>query len=146
MAPLTGLIRSLLVMVLLPALAGEAVRQSTIRTPPPLIIHSMAGSDLFRFYCASCHGADGSGNGPVGTSLKTAPSDLTTLSRRHGGSFARADIELYVTGDDLRRVGAHGSKDMPVWGPIFRALDPDDRTRKVRIANLMEYLESIQRK
>ena len=145
MVPFTALIRSLLVVVLSSVLAGE-VRQSTIRTPPPLIIHSMAGGDLFRFYCASCHGVDGRGNGPVGTSLKTAPSDLTTLSRRHGGSFPRADIELYVTGDELRRVAAHGSKEMPVWGPIFRALDPDDRTRKVRIANLMDHLESIQRK
>jgi mono/diheme cytochrome c family protein len=102
--------------------------------------------DLFHFYCASCHGSDGRGHGPVAVSLRIPPPDLTVLSRRHGGSFPRHDVERYFTGDEPRPVAAHGSKDMPVWGPIFRALDPDDRTRKVRIANILDYLESLQAK
>lgn len=106
----------------------------------------MAGADLFRFYCGSCHGADGRGHGPVASSLRTAPSDLTALSRRHDGSFPRHDVELYLTGDEPRPVAAHGSKAMPVWGPIFRALDPDDRTRRVRVANIVAYIEAMQAK
>jgi hypothetical protein len=51
-----------------------------------------------------------------------------------------------VTGDQQRLVPAHGSKDMPVWGPIFRALDPNDTASKVRIANILNYIESIQAK
>jgi hypothetical protein len=34
---------------------------------------------------------------------------------------------------------------MPVWGPIFRALDPsNERLTLIRIENLVGYLESIQ--
>jgi hypothetical protein len=35
---------------------------------------------------------------------------------------------------------------MPVWGPIFRGLDSSDTMNKVRIANLVGYLESMQPK
>jgi hypothetical protein len=51
-----------------------------------------------------------------------------------------------VSGDQQRLVPAHGSKDMPVWGPIFRALDPNDTATKVRIANIVDYIESMQPK
>jgi hypothetical protein len=39
---------------------------------------------------------------------------------------------------------AHGSREMPVWGPIFRALDPNDALVAVRIRNLVTFLEAIQ--
>ena len=130
----------LVVTLFLPALSP----QTTIRTSPPLVINSMSGGDLFRFYCGSCHGVDGRGHGPVATSLRTPPPDLTTLTRRHGAAFPRATVELYLTGDEPQSVVAHGTKDMPVWGPIFRALDPDDATRKVRLANIVDYMQSIQ--
>lgn len=146
MAPFVGWTRLVLLGILLIALRVAVGAQTTVRTPPPLVIPSMSGLDLFRFYCASCHGPDGRGQGPVAVSLRTTPPDLTTLSLRHGGSFPRHDVELYFTGDEPRPVAAHGSKDMPVWGPIFRALDPDDRTRKVRIANIVDYMESLQAK
>jgi mono/diheme cytochrome c family protein len=145
MASFTGLIQMFLAVVLLPGFGPERAPQTTFRTPPPLVISSMAGGDLFRFYCAPCHGADGRGRGPVAASLRTSPSGLTALSRRYGGSFPRADITLYVTGDEPRPVVAHGSTEMPVWGPIFRALDPDERTRTVRIANILDYVQSMQR-
>jgi hypothetical protein len=35
---------------------------------------------------------------------------------------------------------------MPVWGPTFRSLDPSDTRVKVRIANLVAYIASIQAK
>jgi hypothetical protein len=41
---------------------------------------------------------------------------------------------------------SHGSADMPVWGPIFRSLDRSDARTRVRIANLVAYIESIQSK
>ena len=137
--------RLLLLVLLIPAFHPESSAQTPVRTAPPLIIGSLGGGDLFRFYCGSCHGSDGHGHGPVATSLRTAPSDLTLLKRRHGGTFPRADVALYLTGEEARTVVAHGSKDMPAWGPIFRALDPDERTRRVRIANVLAYIESVQR-
>jgi len=82
----------------------------------------------------------------MAASLRTAPPDLTLLTDRHGGSFPRADVALYLTGEEPVPAVAHGTKDMPVWGPIFRALDPDDRTRKVRMANMLDHIESLQTK
>jgi mono/diheme cytochrome c family protein len=145
MVALAGFVWLPLAAVLLSGLLSEASRQTTSATPPPLIISSMAGHDLFRFYCSPCHGTDGRGHGPVVAALRTPPPDLTTISVRGGGSFPRAQIALYLTGDEIRPARAHGAKEMPVWGPIFQALDPDERTRKVRIANVVDYLESMQR-
>jgi mono/diheme cytochrome c family protein len=112
---------------------------------PPLVIESMTGRDSFAFYCATCHGRNGKGDGPTAAALKIAPPDLTLLTRRAGGSYPRSNVETYVTGTG-RLVPAHGSGEMPVWGPIFRSLDPSDPRVKVRIANLVDYLQSIQAK
>ena len=142
-AGLSGLaLAALSVFAFPPEPAGQATRPS----PPPLVISSMTGADLFRFYCGPCHGADGRGHGPVASSLRTAPSDLTALSRRHDGSFPRRDVERYLAGEESGPIAAHGSKDMPVWGPIFRALDPDARTRTVRVANIVAHIEAMQAK
>jgi hypothetical protein len=58
---------------------------------------------------------------------------------------SKFDIEAFVAGSG-RAIAAHGSGVMPVWGPIFRSLDPSDLRVKVRIANLVDYLASIQTK
>jgi len=144
MASPASWLQLVVLFLLLPAATRELSPQTTAHTSPPLIIKSMAGGDLFRFYCASCHGVDGRGHGPVAASLRTAPPDLTLLTRRHGGSFPRADVALYLTGEEPVPAAAHGTKDMPVWGPIFRALDPDEKTRQVRIGNVIDYIESLQ--
>lgn len=111
----------------------------------PAAIPSMAGRDLFEFYCATCHGRDGRGGGPVASALKTRPADLTTIAARNGGTFPRARVTGLVTGDDILGTPAHGSREMPVWGPIFHALDPAETVNKVRVANIVDHLESIQR-
>jgi mono/diheme cytochrome c family protein len=120
--------------------------QTTGPKNPPLVISSMDGRDLFQFYCATCHGRDGRGGGPVVPALRVPPPDLTTIAARNGGTFPTARVESFVTGDQDRPTPAHGSKDMPVWGPIFRGLDPSDAMNKVRIANIVGYIESIQPK
>ena len=107
----------------------------------------MAGQDLFGFYCASCHGRDATGDGPVASALKTPPPDLTRLARRNGGSFPQERVVQFVASGGTMPGGSHGSNEMPIWGPIFRALDPsDDRMVLVRIENIVRYLESIQAK
>ncbi len=116
-------------------------------TGPPnrrLVIDSMYGPDLFRFYCAACHGRDGKGGGPVATTLKTAPADLTTIASRNEGTFPTARVQALVTGGGEPAVVAHGPSEMPVWGPIFQALDPVDTMNRIRIATIVEYLESMQ--
>jgi mono/diheme cytochrome c family protein len=116
----------------------------TTQRKPSLIIESLTGHDTYAFYCASCHGAHGRGDGPTAEALAIRPPDLTQLARRRGGTFPRTDVEDFVTGRG-RPMPAHGSGDMPVWGPIFQSLDPSDVRTRVRIANLVEYLESIQK-
>jgi mono/diheme cytochrome c family protein len=105
----------------------------------------MTGHDSFYFYCATCHGADGKGGGPTAAALRVTPPDLTLLTRRARGTFPRTELEAFVAGSG-RAIPAHGSGDMPVWGPIFRSLDPSDIRVKVRIANLVDYLAAIQTK
>ena len=110
---------------------------------PPAYVPS--GRQMYREYCASCHASDGKGRGPVATSLRKAPPNLTTLARAHGGNFPRE----YVT--NVLRFGpgysAHGSSEMPVWGPIFQYLENyNEAAVRERIKNLCDYLESIQEK
>ena len=118
--------------------------QTTGPRTTPLVIGSMYGPDLFKMYCATCHGRDGNGGGPVAVALKVAPPDLTVLSRRANGVFPAREVEAIITGGAA--VAAHGSSEMPVWGPIFRALDPSDAHVKMRIRNLVAHIQSIQQK
>jgi mono/diheme cytochrome c family protein len=108
----------------------------------PALIRSVKGPDLFREYCAPCHGADAKGNGPAAAALKAKVPDLTLLAKRNGGTFPAAQVRKTVMGD--RTVEAHGSREMPVWGPIFHQVEEDVDRGNVRIDNLVKYLESIQ--
>jgi mono/diheme cytochrome c family protein len=132
-------------LALMSAGSLAAAGQQTGRTPPPLVIPSVAGGDLFAFYCASCHGREGKGGGPVASVLNRRPPDLTTIARRNGGRFPTDRVERFVTGDREPTL-AHGSAAMPVWGPIFQALDPHDRMNRIRIENVVAFIESIQTK
>ena len=118
--------------------------QKTSSGTPPLVIESMYGPDLYRFYCATCHGRDGKGNGPAAPALKVPPPDLTVLTRRQNGVFPSVDVETIIRGGTA--MAAHGSDEMPVWGPIFHALDPSDARVKARIAALVSHIVSIQQK
>ncbi len=110
---------------------------------PRLAPESLVGRDSFDLYCASCHGPSGKGDGPVAASLRTRPADLTTLAGRNGGTFPRQSVVTYVAGS-ARAVAAHGTTDMPIWGTIFRALDASDARARVRLSNLVAYVESMQ--
>ena len=116
--------------------------QTTGPQTPPLAIESMYGPDLFKMYCATCHGRDGKSNGPVVPALKVPPPDLTVLSRRQQGVFPEREVVVIIAGPGA--VAAHGSDEMPVWGVIFRTLDASDARAKARIKNLVAYIKSIQ--
>ena len=130
-------------LVLLTAAPGAGQTTAPAGTrPAPLVADSMVGKDLFRLYCGSCHGADGTGKGPAAGALKTPPANLTTIRSRHGGTFPRDEIVTFITTGN--RVAAHGSSEMPVWGPIFQGLDPSPARTRVRIDNLVSFIESLQ--
>jgi mono/diheme cytochrome c family protein len=113
---------------------------------------SVSGAQMFKEYCAVCHGPSGKGDGPVATALKVPPPDLTTLAQRHDGKFPD-DYVSNVLKNGVQNP-AHGSGKMPVWGPIFdtmnrwKALCPgmDETPVTLRITNLTNYLKSIQKK
>lgn len=120
-------------------------KAKTVKKAPIQSTSPSSGAEMFKSYCAACHGKDAKGAGPATEDLKSAPPDLTTLAKRHDGKFP-AD---YV-GNVLRngvKAPAHGSSDMPVWGPLFASVSGHDDTMvNMRISNLVRYLESLQAK
>jgi hypothetical protein len=68
--------------------------------------------------------------------------DLTTIARRNGGKFDEVAIARVISGKDKPRA-AHGTDEMPIWGPVFRSMQ-GDAGASLRITNLMKYLRSIQ--
>jgi mono/diheme cytochrome c family protein len=135
LVPLTALF-----LIVAVASAGRSVDQTHL---PPTYMPS--GEQMFKQYCAVCHGTDAKGDGPLAPLLKTAPPDLTTLAKRRLGKFPYdyvANILEFGPG-----ISAHGSSDMPTWGPIFRYYDKqNERIVRQRIKNLCDYLASLQGK
>jgi mono/diheme cytochrome c family protein len=105
-------------------------------------------SELFARLCASCHGLDGRGDGPVAGQLTIRPTDLTTLARRHAGAFPREYVVGVLSGQ--RHVRAHGTNEMPVWGQrLAPAESPAAAAGQLEQARLItaltDYVESLQR-
>ncbi len=99
----------------------------------------------FVAYCAVCHGTAGKGDGPVANALTKRPVDLTQLSRNNGGTFPEVRLMGYISGEET--VVAHGNRDMPIWGELFRSLDPNSRELSdLRVHNLAEYIKALQAK
>jgi mono/diheme cytochrome c family protein len=103
------------------------------------------GERAYRIYCASCHGINAEGNGPMAQALTTRPADLTRIAERYGGF---PDDRIAATIDGRTEVLSHGPGAMPVWGLSFREAGSDqDQEREVRekIRDLVAYLKSIQK-
>ena len=96
-------------------------------------------------HCASCHAEDGKGAGPAAMALKVQPPDLTALSMRNNGKFPSHQVRQTINGD--LSVAAHGSREMPMWGPVFLAFTGVNQQEvDRRIDALTEYIRSIQAK
>jgi len=129
------------------ATAAFGIAQTTqIKDVPIKPTSAASGKQMYTNYCAVCHGADGRGNGPAASSLKTSPTDLTMLAKTNGGQFPDTHIASVLQFGS--ETAAHGSADMPIWGTAFRSLAkgtaaPDAQEHQ-RIANLTNYLKSLQ--
>ena len=120
---------------------------TTVRTAgpdqaPPS--NASMGADLFRMYCASCHGVTARGDGPLAASMRRTPPNLTEITKRHKGAYPKDLIFKIIDGRE--RVPGHGGPDMPVWGDAFmRASDTSTRNSvQFRIQALVDFLETIQ--
>ena len=123
------------------AASGNA-QTKEVKKAPVQMTSAASGSEMFISYCAPCHGKDAKGNGPAASALKIPPANLTELAKKNNGKFPADHIA-----SDLRSgvSGAHGSSDMPVWGPLFSKVSSNDEALvQMRIANLTHYLESLQ--
>jgi mono/diheme cytochrome c family protein len=109
-------------------------------------ISPVAGPEMFKEYCATCHGVDAKGRGPAYSALKVPPPDLTVLSRNNHGKFPDHHVYAAIRGD--ANLPSHGSKDMPVWGVVFHEMGGTgvDAQVAVRMRNLILYIESLQQK
>ena len=108
-------------------------------------ISSVEGKDSFDAYCAVCHGKTAKGDGPAAPAMKTSVADLTMIAKKNGGKFNAVAVKEMIKGAD-RQMPSHGSKDMPVWGPVFRSFQGDANIAELRVSNLVTYIESIQTK
>jgi mono/diheme cytochrome c family protein len=120
------------------------------------------GKAEFQRSCASCHGVDANGKGPVGQLLKIAPPDLTVLARNNNSVFPAQAV--YAIIDGTKTVGAHGSREMPIWGerfnpvlelphyvdePYWNLAGPEHNPEVVvraRILTVIDYLNRIQQR
>jgi len=105
------------------------------------------GKQMYMSYCASCHGADGKGNGPIAPELKRQPADLSRLSRNNGGRFPAQHVNAILEFGEA--MSAHRSPEMPVWGAVLTNVDLDalqPEMKALRLSNLSRYLQSLQEK
>lgn len=105
------------------------------------------GRILYLTYCESCHGIAGHGDGPAAAALRTAPPDLTRLYERYGTPLDRDRLAEYIDGKAL--LGAHGPRQMPIWGNEFFEDLPEtapglEGAKRQLFAVLVGYLETLQ--
>jgi len=130
-----------------PAPKVHSVPTPKVQSVPIKWTPTESAPQMYTTYCAACHGADAKGNGPAAPAMKIPPTDLTQLAKRNGGVFPanRVGSILKMGNEDL----AHGSKDMPIWGDLFRTIGGPSSDReaqiRLRISNLTDYLQQLQK-
>ncbi len=136
--------RTIWVFLLVLVVSGAAIAQE-VKKVPAKYTSPAEGGEMFKAYCASCHGTDAKGGGPAAQAIKMKVPDLTQLAMKNGGNFPFEHVSQMILGESL--VTAHGSKEMPVWGPTFLSMDQRSQaTVKMRAKNLTQYIEGVQAK
>jgi len=129
-------------LALLAAFALHA-QEKEIKRVPVQPTSMTSGREMFKTYCATCHGPDGKGDGPAAVALKKAPADLTQLARKHNGKFPDAYVVAKLKNVDEP---VHGSREMPVWGALLPSVSQNSAETQLRINNIVAYIASIQAK
>ena len=114
---------------LLAAVAVSALSALPAAAQAPAM-SATAGISFYQTYCTACHGPTAKGDGPLATSLRRRPSDLTAITTRENGVFPADRIFRII--DGRQRVPGHGGPDMPVWGDAFRRSSEGGDEKSVR--------------
>ena len=127
-------------------IAAVCVAQSqTVKTTTAPYTSPASGKQMYKAYCASCHGLDGKGTGPAATAMKAPLPDLTQLKKQNHGQYPADHVAASIQGDTNN--SSHGSAEMPVWGPVFRKVSGNHVGQvQLRVKNLNTYIESMQEK
>lgn len=132
-----------LAALLLLASGFASAQEKKIEKAPIQPTSAASGPEMYKAYCAVCHGKDAKGDGPAAAELKVPPPNLTELAKRHDGKFP-ADYVATVLRNGAK-APAHGTSEMPVWGPLFSSISGGDEGQvNQRISNLTNYLKSLQ--
>jgi mono/diheme cytochrome c family protein len=107
-------------------------------------VYGVSGSYTFRTYCATCHGEQGKGDGPLAENLHFHPPDLTLLAKKNGGQYPADLVARIVDGRDP--LDGHGGPDMPVWGDAFKNADTgfDEEKVEQKIRAVVAYVKTLQ--
>ena len=128
-------------LLAVPMLLSAGCEMSQYSTRP----YEFSGVRVYQFYCSSCHGMRGHGDGPVAPLVHGMP-DLTTISARNGGQFPRERIRRIIDGRE--EIAAHGTRQMPVWAYEFYGEGSNDRIARQQadttVKRLTKYLETLQ--
>jgi len=137
-------LRAIFLVALLIVLCSlSAAQQPQVINVPVRHTPANSGKQMFEAYCATCHGKEGKGDGPVAAALKVPPTDLTVLARQNNGKFPSLQVAKAITGE--AGISAHGSKEMPVWGPVFMSMSHQHESEvHLRVANLTAYVKTLQ--
>jgi mono/diheme cytochrome c family protein len=110
---------------------------------------SSAGEALFQRHCATCHGIEATGRGPMAPVLMIQPTDLTELAASNDGVFPTIRVARRIDGRDP--LVAHGSP-MPVYGDFFEGDDTAMKTPDGQpiltsrpVVDLLAYLQGVQK-
>ncbi|PIE15096.1 MAG: cytochrome C [Rhodobacterales bacterium] len=105
------------------------------------------GRVLYDRHCATCHGIDATGHGPMAGVLAIKPTNLTTLKSK-GAEFPLTRVIKRIDGRDP--LVSHGSP-MPVYGDFFEGDDLAMKTATGQpimtsraIGDLVVFLLSLQ--
>lgn len=130
------------------AMEAHSIKWSTIAiTVMASGWHASAQDDVgktqYQASCASCHGIDAKGDGPVSKELKTPAADLTVLAKNNNGVFPYDRIYQMIDGRNST-IASHGTREMPIWGYRFGPVHA--HAFKARVLAVIDYLKTVQGK
>ena len=128
-------------------IAAAQEKVINVKTGPVTYTNPASGSEMYSAYCAVCHGATGTGNGPAASAFAKPPTNLTMLAKNNNGNYPDGRVDLVLRFGTS--VPAHGNIQMPAWNTLFRSLnfsEDSEGATKLHIKNLVDYVQSIQAK